>query len=78
VPQPPTKLARIKAALDRGDEREAIRIAARFPQLGDAREAVTRAWAAYTRPAFYRELGQDPAAHIRAGVAALRRRYGWS
>jgi hypothetical protein len=54
---------------------EALRIAARFPVLGDGKEAITRAWAAHTNPAFYRQIGRDPEAEVRAGIEALKRRY---
>jgi hypothetical protein len=73
---PPSKLSLVRAAAAAGDWREAIRIAAKFQQLGPHREAITRAWAAIQNPDFYRDIGQDPQALIDAGVAALQERYG--
>lgn len=70
-----TKLSKLKACYAAGDLVGALRVAARFPQLGDEKEAITRAWAAVGNPAFYRELGQDPDALFRLGIDALRRRY---
>lgn len=71
-----TKLAKIKQALLAGDQVAALRIAAKFPDLGEHREAITRAWASLQSPQFYREIGRDPEALFTAGVAAIRQRYG--
>jgi hypothetical protein len=72
---PSTKLSRVRDALARGDERTALRIAAAFPELGDAREPIQRGWMAVSRPEFVRELGRVPAADVAAGVDAIRTRY---
>lgn len=66
--------ARASAALDRGDEREAMRIAARHVRGGDDATAIARAWEAYMRPDFCQQLGRDPATSIAAGLAVLRRK----
>lgn len=71
-----TKLAKLKAALAAGDHAGALRIAAKFPQLGSEKVAITRAWAAHQNPDFYRQLGQDPDALFAAGISAIRTRYG--
>ena len=70
-----TKLSKVVAAYSAGDYREAIRLAAKFPQLGAQKEAITRAWAAIQSPDFYESMGQDPATLVAAGVDALRARY---
>lgn len=70
-----TKLAKLKAAYAAGDYPAALRIAARFGQLGREKETITRAWAAYQNPAFYRELGRNPDELFRLGIAAIARRY---
>ena len=73
---PPTsKLARLRAAFAAGDTVTALRIAAKFPRLGDHAGPITRAWAAHSNPDFYRQLGHDPAALILAGIDALRDKY---
>ena len=71
-----TKLSRLLALLASGDEEGAMRIAARFPDLGLQKEAITRGWDARQNPRLYRQLGRDPEALWRAGVEALRARYG--
>ena len=70
-----TKLATLKAAAAAGDWPEALRIAARFPQLGDDAPAIKRAHEAAWHPAFFRQLGRDPDELVLAGIEALRRRY---
>ena len=75
-PDMQTKLATLKAAAAVGDWPEALRIAARFPRLGDDAPAIQRAHEAAWHPAFFRQLGRDPDALVRSGIEALRRRYG--
>lgn len=70
-----TKLSKIKAAAAAGDWPGALRIAAKFADLGDHRAAITRAHEAHANARFYRGLGQDPEALIAAGIAALKDRY---
>ena len=72
---PQTKLARLRAAFAAGNTIEALRIAARFPRLGEQGSAIQRAWAAYSNPSFYRQIGHDPDLLIAAGVDALRDKY---
>lgn len=70
-----TKLDQLKKHVAHGDMRAAILLAAKFQQLGDARNAILSAREAYLRPEFQKQLGRDPQALIDAGVAALRGRY---
>jgi len=70
-----TKLSQVQAALARDDVVGALRIAARFPDLGTERAAILDAWTAVQSPRFLQQLGKDPAAVIAAGQAALVRRY---
>lgn len=70
-----TKLDRIKEYAAVGDWRAALRIAARFPQLGDHKAAIKRAHEAFENGHFYRQIGKDPEALIAEGIAALRVRY---
>jgi hypothetical protein len=72
---PPTKLSKLKAAAARGDYRKALSIAAKFYDLGPHKAAITRAHNALQSPAFYEQLGQDPAPLVQAGIEALRIRY---
>ena len=71
-----TKLSKLKAAADAGDWPLALRIAARFSDLGEHKAAIKRAHEAHANARFYRSLGKDPEALIADGIAALRARYG--
>jgi hypothetical protein len=71
-----TKLNNLKTRLASGDLIGSLRIAAKFPDLGEQKEPITRAWAAVQHPEFYREIGQDPDLLFAVGIAAIRRRYG--
>ncbi len=72
---PPTKLSYVLAAMAADNWREALRLAAKFPRLGDDTAAIQRGWEAYARPAFYQELGYDLDALKQQGREALVRRY---
>ena len=71
-----TKLSKLKAAAAIGDWAGALRIAAKFPQLGEHKAEIVRAHECLVNPQFYRQLGRDPEACVAAGIAALRLRYG--
>ena len=75
MPIPPSKISILRAHMGRAEWVEAVRLAARFPSLGDEREPITRAWAAHTNPGFYRQIGRNPEAEFAAGIEALKRRY---
>ena len=70
-----TKLSKLLAHAKKGEWQEALRIAARFPQLGDQKAAILRAHEAYGNAAFYRQIGRNPDALIADGIAALKTRY---
>lgn len=72
---PQTALARLHALWDAGQYRQALHLAAGWPRLGAHRDAIQRGWAAAYTPKFYRELGHDPVALYRAGLAAVAARY---
>ncbi|KUZ70684.1 hypothetical protein WI38_32835 [Burkholderia ubonensis] len=59
-----------------GHWQEAIRVAARFPQLGAERAAILDAHGAYTNPRFFAQLGKDVETLKRAGQRALVLKYG--
>jgi hypothetical protein len=71
-----TKLSRLKAHMAAGATIEALRMAAKFGQLGAHKERITRAWAAHTNRETYAAMGHDPDALIADGIAAIRERYG--
>lgn len=74
--QTATGRERVRAEMDAGNWREAILAAAKFPDLGDERDAILSGREAIVRPAFQRQLKRDPEALIEVAKAALRRRYG--
>jgi hypothetical protein len=70
-----TKISKLKAAAASGDWTLALRIAARFHDLGEHAAAIIRAHEAGLNPRFYRSIGKDPEALIRSGIDALKSRY---
>lgn len=70
-----TKLSAVTAALEAGDFRRAIALAAKFPRLGAERNAILDAHGAYTYPHFAAQLGKDIEQLKLLGIAALRARY---
>jgi hypothetical protein len=52
-----------------------LRIAAKFPQLGDEKTAITQGWSAHQNPVFYQEIGKNPTDLIEIAFSALKRRY---
>lgn len=73
---PTTKLSALRAAWDSGDRLAALRIAAKFPRLGEHADAIRRGWDAHNRPAFYRQMKRDPDTLVAAALAAVAARYG--
>ena len=70
--KPVTKLSQLRALMEAGAWEKAISFAARFPRLGEHRNAILDAKDAIAHPSFMAQLGKDPAALIEAGKAALR------
>ncbi len=73
--QPETKLAQLRKAYAAGEFQKAVAIAAKFPVLGNERDAVLLAHNAYTNPRFVTQMGSDPEKLKQAGIAALRTKY---
>lgn len=72
-----TKLSLVQEAMRGGDWEGAIRLAARFHDLGPQRGAILDAQMALQNPRFLAQLRRDPQACIEAGKAALIERYGF-
>lgn len=72
---PASKKDQIIRLLKTGEELKALAMAAKFPDLGEHRDAITKGNNAAKNPDFYQQIKQDPAALVAAGVAALRARY---
>lgn len=70
-----TKLTQLKHAYETGSITEAIRIAAKFQDLGAQRNAILDAHLAITNPRWVVGLGKSVDDSIALGLAALRVRY---
>jgi hypothetical protein len=70
-----TKLSQLEKLMDAGNWPAAIRFAAKFPSLGDERDAILRAKDALLNPDFYRQMKRDPDKLVEEGKAALLRKY---
>lgn len=70
-----TKLSKVRRHAAAGEWLAALRIVAKFQDLGEHRVVITRAWAAQHNPDFYKELGYVPAQCLAAGIAAMKERY---
>ena len=71
-----TKISQLREMM--GGERwgDALRFAAKFPRLGAHKRAIERGAQAVVRPEWARQMGRSPADDVRAGIVALRDRYG--
>lgn len=72
-----TKISQLKAFLDEGNHRKAIRLAASFWDLADSSKAIQQAASALTSPDMYRQMGMDPDALVAEGIRVIKERYGW-
>ena len=72
---PASKKDQIVRFLKTGQPDKALAMAAKFPDLGEHKDAITKGANALRNPDFYRQIKQDPDALVAAGVAALRARY---
>ena len=70
-----TQLAKLRRLMAAGDTVGALRLCAKWHDLGAQKERITRGWAAYQNPDFYRQLGHDPDACFADAVAAVRERW---
>ena len=68
-------LGRIRALMNAGDWKGALKLAASWHDLGEDKDAIESAVAAKGNPRFYVALGKDPDALYEAGIAALKKRY---
>lgn len=70
-----TKLSKVIEAWRAGRKEEALRIAAKFPDLGVHKERITRGHQARLRPEFYKELGKNPDELYADALKAMLERY---
>lgn len=73
---PQKKIDLLRDAMRADDWAKALSIASRFPRLGKQDSAIRAGHEAMQRPDFQRQIGKDPCALIRSGIAALKERYG--
>jgi hypothetical protein len=73
-----TKLAQVRAAMEREDWDTAILLVSKFNRLGEHGEAIRRGREAINNPDFYRQLGNDIGAIRASAIAALKERYSTS
>jgi hypothetical protein len=73
-----SKLARIRQAMAAGDWDRAIRLAARFPILGEQTLAIRRANDALNNSRLYLQLRHDVTKIRQEGIAALKTRFSKS
>ena len=69
-----TAKEKVLGMLRDGDNVGAMRIASKWHDLGNHKEAITRGWSSRTNAEFYRQIGEDPAALWSIGVSALKER----
>lgn len=70
-----TKISIIRELWTKGDKISALKIAAKFPQLGEEKRDITTAWAAVTNPSFYKQINKDPEDLIETGLDAMQEKY---
>ena len=71
-----TKLSKVQAHMEKGEWRQALAIAARFPQLGKEAEAIKLGHEAWAHPDFYKQIGKDVEQLRKAGADARVQKYG--
>jgi len=59
-----------------GEWEKAIKMAAKFPRLGNGKEAIQRAAGCINNPGFFEQLGHDITECIAAGRKAIEDDYG--
>jgi hypothetical protein len=69
------KLDQLREAWRAGDKIGALRIASQFFDRSEDTKAFKRGWDAHRNPAFYRQMGRDPAALTEAAFEALARKF---
>lgn len=72
---PASKKDQIVRLLKTGEFPKALAMAAKFQDLGEHKDAITKGNNAQKNPDFYRQIQQDPATLVARGIAALKARY---
>lgn len=66
-----TKLSKLREAWSAGDKYSALRIASKFPRLGEEKKAITQGYAAWNNASFYKQIGKDPGELIEEAFEAM-------
>jgi hypothetical protein len=69
------KIDILRAMMAREDWDAAIKLAARFPRLGEEAKPIQQGASALLSPGLYRGMGKDPDEIVREAKNALIRRY---
>ena len=72
---PASKISQLHALMADNQWDEALRFAAKFPQLGVQAKPITRAADCLKNPGMYVQMGRDIVAIREAGITALREKY---
>lgn len=77
---PTTKLAKVREAMANGDWDTAIKLEAKFADLGEHKKVIQRARDAINNPGFYAQMGFDLDALKKQAIKALKERHSrsWS
>lgn len=70
-----TKLSILLEHMEAGRWEDALKLAARFQDLGIHKAAITRAADALKHPNFHRQIGKNPHFLVAIGIEALKARY---
>jgi len=70
-----TKLEELKQLIETNQYDKAIKMAAKFPRLGEERNAILSASSALLSPETYRAMGKDPETVIQDGITAIINKY---
>ncbi len=69
------KLIKLTQHMAKDEWEKAFKMAAKFYDLGEQKDAIMQAHQAITNERFYRQIGKDPEKAIEAGIGALKERY---
>lgn len=71
-----SKIETVRALWEKAQFLDALRIVAKFPNLGADKAQIVRGFECKGNPAFYTALGYSPATEYQAALAATAARYG--
>lgn len=69
------KIDQLTKLMKNNEWEKAVKMAAKFPRLGEHKQIITRASSALLSPNMYLSMGKNPNELFNAGIAALQERY---